>query len=316
MLIACHMANTTYAQGNPDYNKWIIKGFDLYSAGEYKAAADAYTKAFRAAPAVPEDRYSAACAWARAGMPDSALRHLQHLANRDNFTGIRQLQSDSDLVSLHTDTRWATLLAQVGRNSQSATDAFNKSLSLRLDSMYNRDQAPRRELEATIEKFGPTSSSAKMAAAKIKRSDSVNIREVAAIIDQYGWPGPAMVGDDGSAAAFLVMQHADLKTQDKYLPLMRKAVKDGKAQASDLAILEDRVALGHGRRQTYGTQVGTGTNGKFVFPLADPDHVDERRARMGLGTIADYLQSFGLTWNPEEYKKQLPELEKQAKTTQ
>jgi hypothetical protein len=136
--------------------------------------------------------------------------------------------------------------------------------------------------------------------------DSVNLKKVKAILDQYGWVGPKVVGGQASQALFLVIQHSDLASQQKYLPLMREAVKRGDAMGSALALLEDRVALGEGRKQTYGSQIGRDEkSGKFyVLPLEDPDHVDERREKVGLGKLADYVKRWDIEWNVEEYKKQ------------
>jgi hypothetical protein len=110
---------------------------------------------------------------------------------------------------------------------------------------------------------------------------------------------------------FLVIQHADQKTQEKYLPMMRAAVKNGKAQGSSLALLEDRVALGQGKRQIYGSQIGRDPDTQlyYVSPLEDPDNVDKRRAEVGLGTLAEYVNRWQIKWDVEQYKKDLPKLE-------
>lgn len=74
---------------------------------------------------------------------------------------------------------------------------------------------------------------------------------------------------------------------------MRQAVK---AQPSVLSLLEDRVALGEKRRQTYGSQIGEDSAGtSYVLPLADPDNVDARRASAGLGPLADCVKRWGIT---------------------
>jgi hypothetical protein len=73
-----------------------------------------------------------------------------------------------------------------------------------------------------------------------------------------------------------------------------------------LALLEDRIALGEGKKQVYGSQYSQDEEGKkYVQPLIDPDHVDERRAEIGLMLIEDYAKLLGITWNLEEYKKWL-----------
>jgi len=134
---------------------------------------------------------------------------------------------------------------------------------------------------------------------------------VTKIIDEHGWLGADIIGKQGNGALFLVIQHADLETQLKYLPIMREAVKKGNARGSSLALLEDRTALRQGKNQTYGSQIGTNseTGKHYVLPLEDPDNVDKRRAEVGLGPIAEYTRRFEFEWDVEAYKKLLPKLE-------
>ena len=73
---------------------------------------------------------------------------------------------------------------------------------------------------------------------------------------------------------------------------MRAAVKDKNASASDLALMEDRLALAQGKKQLYGSQLGRNeiTKTYYVLPIENPDQVDVRRQKMGLST---------LTWRAE-----------------
>ena len=141
--------------------------------------------------------------------------------------------------------------------------------------------------------------------------DSLNLVAVDSILGERGWLGPDVIGPRGNNTLFLVIQHADLSTQVKYLPMMREAVKHGQAQASSLALLEDRVLIRTGKRQVYGSQVARNSDtGQFYLsPVADPDHLDERRARVGLEPIAAYLARWNITWSLEAYKKELPVFE-------
>lgn len=124
-----------------------------------------------------------------------------------------------------------------------------------------------------------------------------------------------VIGNQGNLTLFLVIQHADLETQEEYLPMMREAVKNGNASSRNLALLEDRVALGKGEKQIYGSQVNRDqeTGEYYVLPLIDPDNVDKRRADVGLGPIQDYISFWGMTWDVEDYKKKLPEIEAKQK---
>jgi len=120
-----------------------------------------------------------------------------------------------------------------------------------------------------------------------------------------------VIGNQGNTTLFLVIQHSDIETQEKYLPMMRDALSKGNARASSLVLLEDRVALGKGEKQIYGSQVGRDqeTGEYYILPLIDPDNVDKRRAEVGLETIQDYISNWEMTWDVEEYKKKLPEIE-------
>ncbi len=61
------------------------------------------------------------------------------------------------------------------------------------------------------------------------------------------------------------LQHADLPTQEKYLPMIRQAEKDGKTLSSNLALLEDR------------------------------------RKSMGLQPMSEYMTNFNQAWDLEAY---------------
>jgi hypothetical protein len=70
---------------------------------------------------------------------------------------------------------------------------------------------------------------------------------------------------------------------------MERAVKRGEASSADYAYLVDRVRLQDGKGQLYGTQFIQDSKGRLVLqPLKDPEEVDERRRKMGLGPLAEY----------------------------
>jgi len=125
--------------------------------------------------------------------------------------------------------------------------------------------------------------------------DVANMKRLAEIVDAFGWPGIRFAGA-ASQAAFAVLQHADPASQRKYLPLLRKAVERSDALGSHLAMLEDRVRLGEGKPQLYGSQL-SGDPLRFD-PIEDEANVDERRRSIGLEPLADYARHFGLTYTP------------------
>ncbi len=295
-----------------EYYRLVQKGEQLFNTKEYKESALFYSKSFAIAgsKAVPDDRYNAACAWAEAGNMDSAFHQLQYIATKRNFANYKHLLDDTDLKSLQIDKRWVSVCRQVRKNKEQVDAKLNKPLVAWLDTILDNDQKYRTSLDSVAEKHGPDSKEMKALWDGMRLHDSLNEIEVVAILDKYGWPSIESVGEMGTEPIFLVIQHAHLKIQDKYLPVMRDAVKKGNAKAAWMALLEDRVALRHGRKQIYGSQVSGDEKGGYLAPMIDPDHVDERRASVGLGPLAAYLKQFELTWDVAAYKKQLPEIEK------
>jgi hypothetical protein len=189
---------------------------------------------------------------------------------------------------------------------------YNKLLAAQLDSIFNEDQQYRVQSDEIEKKFGWDSKESKNLWKIINKKDSSNLVIVTSILDTYGWLGPDVVGGKGNQTLFLVIQHSNRATQEKYLPMIREAVKNGKAQGTSLALLEDRVALAQGKKQIYGSQVAQDpvTHAYYVRPLEDPDNVDKRRAEVGLGPMADYVSRWEIKWGVEQYKRELMKLEK------
>lgn len=183
---------------------------------------------------------------------------------------------------------------------------FKQELLLALDTIYKDDQSYRMELGKLV-KLKAQPSQIDSVRNIIVKKDSINLLKVNEILKQYGWLGPQDVGMNGSQGIFLVIQHADLATQKRYLPLIRQAEKDGKTLSSNLAILEDRMAMREGRKQIYGSQgfKDKVTGKSYIYPVMDVDNLDQRRKAMGLPPMSTYVAN----WNLEEYKNNLPEIE-------
>jgi hypothetical protein len=108
------------------------------------------------------------------------------------------------------------------------------------------------------------------------------------LLATQGWPGQALVGEEGAQAAWLLAQHADRHPdlQRAFLDALRGAVAQGEASPAHLAYLEDRVRVHAGQPQLYGTQF-TVTDGEFgPYPIEDPQRLDARRTEAGLEPFA------------------------------
>lgn len=208
--------------------------------------------------------------------------------------------------------KYIFLLLLFSFNYSSGQNKLFDSLTYQLQTIERDDQFLRIQIDSIIKTNMYDSSLLAVRLDSLWKSirlkDSENLVKVTAIIDKYGWLGPVDIGDDGNTTLFIVIQHADLKTQQKYLPLMREAVQNGKADIKNLAYLEDRVALRENKNQIYGTQIfqNVKTNECFVLPLEDPYNVDSRRAKVGLSPLSIYMmEHFKMKWDVTQYFKDL-----------
>ena len=125
--------------------------------------------------------------------------------------------------------------------------------------------------------------------------DQANTAWLKAEIERDGWFTISRFGKAGDSAAFLLVQHADLDRpfQAKVLQILEPLVASQETQPKNYAYLYDRVAVGQGRPQRYGTQ-GRCTGPGVWSPndVEAADKLDERRASVGLGPEAEYQASF------------------------
>ena len=305
--------NALLGQSMEKYHQLIKEAEECYKLDEFQNSADKYKLAFDQieGKAYPYDRYNAACSYALAEDSESAFYHLLRLTRDSDYSFYKTLPTDTDFINLYEDQRWTELLALVNANIEAAEKDLDKALIAILDSIHYEDQTYRKQIGAIEKEFGRDSDEMKAHWEVINEKDAINLVKVTKVLDTRGWLGANIIGEQGNSTLFLVIQHAGIETQTKYLPMMREAAKNGTAKASSLALLEDRVALRQGNRQIYGSQIGRDqeTGEYYVSPLVDPENVDARRASVGLGTLAEYVGYWEMTWDIEKHKARTAKIE-------
>lgn len=313
LITALLCATSIYAQQDSLYKAYISQAEEQFYKKAYIEAANYYTKAFEALgnKGYTNDRYNAACAWAQAGNSDNAFHNLFRIAEKADFSSYTHMVIDRDLNPIKEDTRWNEVLQIVKNNKAAKEEGLDHELIAQLDSIRILDQMYRMEIEHTTETYGRESEELKELWSTINYYDSVNLIKIEQIIEEHGFPGRDLIGINNSNVIFLVIQHSDTKTQQKYLPMMRQAVEDHNLAASSLALLEDRVALNTGGKQIYGSQIWSDETGAyFVAPIEDPEHVNERRKRVGLQPLEEYTMIWNFKWDVEAHIKRHSKSEK------
>ena len=120
-----------------------------------------------------------------------------------------------------------------------------------------------------------------------------NATALSQIIDSIGYPTIDKVGQEASAAAWLIIQHAigQPEFMKRCARLLENAVKEKKADPINLAYLTDRIAVFERKHQRYGTQFDWDKNGKMrPNTFDDLNKVNQRRKSIGLNTLEEQTQ--------------------------
>lgn len=160
----------------------------------------------------------------------------------------------------------------------------NETLSQELVAMAKNDLSVREALVADGS-LGRALYHPRMEAVHI-----ANAARLAAIIEQYDWPGNSFVGEEGAWAAWLIAQHAigNPPFMRHCLTLLKHAAAANEVTPWQVAFLEDRIRMYEGKPQIYGTQFETNKNGQLEpYPIENPEAVNERRLAVGLNTIEE-----------------------------
>ena len=196
------------------------------------------------------------------------------------------------------------LLLFSNTHAQEAGKSSVKEPALRRELLerVEQDQAIRKEL---ISKGVEHPDEAILA--RMRVIDTANTERVRAIVRQHGWPSPELVGHDGAEAAFILVQHAELTFQKEMLPLVEKAYRSGGLSGQSFALLLDRVLVGEGKPQVYGTQAKRFEkwNGQepALEPIEDEANVDKRRAEVGLVSLSEYREMLKRLYFPQGKSK-------------
>jgi hypothetical protein len=150
------------------------------------------------------------------------------------------------------------------------------ALRKQLHTMVEADQAPR--LSKTI------------SAQAMMEIDRQHRPDLERIFGEYGWPRRSVIGKDAAHDFWLLVQHQPLDFQERLLPEMERAMQQGEASRSDYAYLYDRVRIGQGKPQRWGSQAKCVNGLPVLSPVEDEAGLDTRRRELRMPPIAVYLQ--------------------------
>jgi hypothetical protein len=235
-----------------------------------------------------------------------AFSDINSLIDEDLF--LDEIEYDKNFNMLHEKEEWHNLIQKINI----INSIYNEKVRSELKEIQRKDQGIR------LLYINTKNDSLKTAIHDYMKVvvDKDCAEKICSILDKYGWSGSGEIGSEANETLFLGIQHVDdLMVQKKYLPMLKDAVQSGKAEGWHLAFLTDRILMNQGKKQRYGTQkiVSNDPTKTYIIPLEYPDNIDDLRKELGLPPLAEDLAEEGIHWDLDEYKKNLPVIEKMYK---
>ena len=285
----------------------ISKGDSLRNQGLLMPALMQYAKAMQHNPSrklTYKIASTTALMWTSV-MRDTSFYFLNHaLQNDSTLTPLY----DPDFLSLIDDPRWRKIEdSQIRKYEAKNGPIKNEPYARELFRMIIKDQGfmyvGNIERRKYIKNGGYFSTPAIFPVlAMEKKNKKENEKRLVELLGKYGWPTTSEVTEYAAAGAALVINHASHALRVKYFPMLEKAFKNGEAQPLRYAKMKDRLLVEEGKKQLYGTQIKFENLIRVPYPIKDPKHVDQRRAKIGLGPLRPYLKKrFNIDWQfPQE----------------
>lgn len=277
------------------YDTYIWKADSLFMCGEFAQSSTMFDKAFQTGQNIDgRHLYNAACVAALAGNKEVAFKRLFARMKKEPDWYAEAIESDEDLTSLHGDARWKAMIDSFSVRQERIERNYDKPLRKRLQQLGKADQDIRQQWAVAYHAQPRNQAKVDSLLREMQRIDSLNQKEICDILDQRGFVGRQVVGE-ACAVFWLIIQHASIELQQKYLPQFQQAAARGDIVPSHVAMMEDRINAFGGKPQKYGSQFYEDKYGvKRLYPLLDPEKVEEWRKEVGMEPLADYLRKYGV----------------------
>jgi Ca-activated chloride channel homolog len=114
--------------------------------------------------------------------------------------------------------------------------------------------------------------------AEAAQAGEKNILRVCQLLRENGWLGKKTLREDGfEALIYLVVNNKAYQLQRELLVVFSEAAKAGEVKNPLIAALVDGIRIGSGQPQIFGTQAVVTSDVVYLYPLLNPEKVDEWR---------------------------------------
>ncbi|MEN8126078.1 MAG: DUF6624 domain-containing protein [Bacteroidota bacterium] len=284
------------------------EGDILRKEGLIDDAIKAYKKDFLSNPSNSKNTYNLACAYALTYIQKDSAYHYLEIALKNDFS--LWALADNDLISLTNDVRWKGIENhQLKKYQEKNGNIKQAEYAVQLLQLIMKDQALDYQMDLAKIYFMKNGKAPHWyyPIAQMKQDiTSNNFNKMESLISQYGWPTYSMVGKLAADAPLLIINHHESdEVRKKYLDQIRNACITNESSCMEYAKIQDRILVNSNQEQIYGMQFRY--NDKRIlepFPIQDPEFVDQRRSKIGLEPLKDYLKrKINYDWNVIQQEK-------------
>lgn len=129
---------------------------------------------------------------------------------------------------------------------------------------------------------------------EMQRIHRENAELLLMILDEHGWPSLDLVGPEGTAAAWTILQHAIENPQllKRGIKMINELGEKSGVSPADQARTIDRIRVFEGKQQLYGTNFDWDEQSLLSpTPIEDEKNVDLRRAEVRLCPLQEAIKT-------------------------
>lgn len=182
-------------------------------------------------------------------------------------------------------------------NDRTIAETSDNPTTQALLDMRQKEQALQAKIDEATDQFGDEQALFELD----EQQQKMHVEHMAKLenlMSSTGWISSKKYGKTACEQALIIMKNAPGERLDPHLDTVLKAAENGEAMPSEVAYIHDKVLMYQGKKQLYGTQIAfnekKGIND--VYPIQDEANVDARRAKAGLGPLADALKKMGIQY--------------------
>ncbi|MBD1398567.1 hypothetical protein H9Q13_15450 [Pontibacter sp. JH31] len=303
------------AQANADYVKayhpHINQAESLLMAQDYAGALESYRHAFGAVPhGFARDYYNAAICATLTNNEKQAIGYLENLV--ETGVSLEYLEQQEVFAPLREHKVWKKFVKKYPKRRKEFRKKTNIDLRADLDELWARDQYFR-QAKGGLKVHGDT----------LRKIEADNVKNLLAWISQHGYPGERLIGVPDTLEqlprfSIVIQRQTAARNGFDFTPVLVQAVHEGKLDPHAAAYLIDQQQGKNLYRSKVLAKVScdkpkeceedeelAGMASRYLthkISQEEEEKVNERRAALGLESIADYRNKMRYALEDRRFK--------------